>query len=191
MPQTLTTQQLTQYLNKIKTQGVDGAKSVYQSMYAEGYNYAGWANGVASGNTLTGQFAMDYLSGSALMGLGGDACRNLTQQDMDKIRVDMAEGYINTLIKDANKNAGSINTDVTFKETKDFHEAAFGQNGLTNDNWTLEAPMELLRQDFGDDFVEKTWELLRGTGGDQADGVLASLALMSYMHLNHSIQIIL
>ena len=77
MPTALTTQQLIQYRNIIAAQGVDGAKQVYQSLYAQGYTYAGWAGGVASGDSVAGNYALDYLSGSAIMGLGGDQCQSM------------------------------------------------------------------------------------------------------------------
>ena len=56
MPATLTTEQLRQYRNAINANGVEGLKAVYQSLYAQGYNYAGWAYGVVSGNTIAGKF---------------------------------------------------------------------------------------------------------------------------------------
>lgn len=51
---------------------------MYTDLYAQGYNYAGWAEGVAKGDSFAGQAALEYLQGTALMGLGGDSCRNLT-----------------------------------------------------------------------------------------------------------------
>ena len=60
MPQALTTAQLIQYRNTINTGGVAGAIQVYNALYSQGYNYAGWASGVASGDTLTGQSAIVF-----------------------------------------------------------------------------------------------------------------------------------
>lgn len=57
-PQTLSTQQLEAYKARIDnagglTQQKAAAIAVYQELYDQGYTYAGWALGVASGSTLT------------------------------------------------------------------------------------------------------------------------------------------
>jgi hypothetical protein len=78
MPQTLTTAQLNGYLTQIQKGGVGDAVQVYQQLYDQGYNYAGWAKGVATGETITGTAALDYLTGTAMIGLGGPECRNLS-----------------------------------------------------------------------------------------------------------------
>lgn len=137
MPGLLTTGQLSQYRQAIQNGGVDAVRQVYRELYGQGYNYAGWAYGVASGETITGQSALDYLSGSAMAGLGGPGCRNLTPEQIDKIRVDMADGYIKSLENIAGENGGVVNRDVKYQETRDFHNNAFRDNGLTLDNWTL------------------------------------------------------
>ena len=67
-PQALTTQQIQNYQDRIANAGTlaqqkAAAIAVYQELYDKGYNYAGWALGVAKGNTITGTAALDYLSG--------------------------------------------------------------------------------------------------------------------------------
>jgi hypothetical protein len=74
MPQAPTTQQIGQYITQINNGGIDQVRQVYDSLYAQGYNYAGWAGGVASGDSITGLSALSFLQGTALMGLGGEAC---------------------------------------------------------------------------------------------------------------------
>jgi hypothetical protein len=177
-PQTLTSNQLQSYADRINAGGLDAAKQVYAELYALGYNYAGWAQGVATGQTLTGVSALDYLTGTALMGLGGPACRNLSDAQIDKIRLDMAQGYVQTLQVIATNNGNLLDRDVDYKETKDFHRTGFEKNGLTLDNWTLNTPMELLRQAQGDAAVEAAWTKMRDTGGDGLDGVLESAKLL-------------
>ena len=161
MAQAITSQQLNQYINQITTGGVEQARQVYDILYAQGYNYAGWAAGVARGDSITGVSALDYLQSTALMGLGGDACRNLTQTQIDGIRVDMALGYLQTLSTIATDSGGIVSRDVKLDETTDFHEIAFQKNGLTLDNWTLKTPMDLIIQTQGEDAAEKTWERIR------------------------------
>jgi hypothetical protein len=165
MPQTLTTTQIQQYIDSIKTGGLDQARLAYDALDAQGYNYAGWATGVASGNSITGLSALSYLQGTALMGMGGDACRNLTQTQIDKIRVDMATGYLETLKTISIKDGGAVNRDISYKEAEKFHDQAFKDSGLTLDNWTLKTPMDLITQTQGADAAEKVWEHLRDTGG--------------------------
>jgi hypothetical protein len=65
-PQALTTQQIQNYQSQIQNAGTlaqqkAAAIAVYQDLYAKGYNYAGWALGVATGDTITGTAALDYL----------------------------------------------------------------------------------------------------------------------------------
>lgn len=124
MEKPITIEQLNQYRQIVTTRGVDGAKDVYQSLYAQGYNYAGWAYGVASGETLTGNYALDYLTGSAMMGLGGDSCRNLSDAEISKVRQDMATGYLDSLLAIAERNGNILDRDIKFNEAREFHEIA-------------------------------------------------------------------
>ena len=116
MPQKLYTQDIDQYIANVNSGGVEQAKAVYGSLLDKGYQYAGWAGGVAAGNTITGQAALDYLQGTALMGLGGETCRNLTPTQIEKIKVEMALGYLNTLRANSDIAGGSINQDVSYKK---------------------------------------------------------------------------
>jgi hypothetical protein len=184
MPQPLTTTQIQQHIDAVNTGGVDAARQMYDSLYAQGYNYAGWASGVAKGNTITGQSALDYLSGTAMMGLGGDACRNLTPAQIDKIRVDMAGGYLKTLYDIADRSGGTVARDVNYKETESFHEFAFRVNGLGLDNWTLKTPMDLLRREKGEQAVEDVWQRVRNTGGDGFDSLMLSTGLLNAVGRN-------
>jgi hypothetical protein len=178
-PQTLTSDQLKSYGDRINAGGLDAAKQVYAELYALGYNYAGWAQGVATGQTLTGVSALDYLTGTALMGLGNSqTCRNLSDEQVDKIRVDMAKGYVQALQEIATNHHDVLDRDVDYKETKEFHEKGFEANGLNLDNWTLHTPMELIRQAQGDSAVEALWTKLRDTGGDGLDATLESAKLL-------------
>ncbi|WP_157768751.1 hypothetical protein [Paracidovorax avenae] len=120
---------------------------------------------------------MDYLGGTAMIGLGGDACRNLTPAQIDSIRVDMSIGYINTLIDIAGRKNGIVDRDVNFIETSNFHQQAFEKNGLTLENWTLNVPMEIIRREKGDKAVEDLWARIRETGGDGIDALVISTSL--------------
>lgn len=180
MPKELSIGQLEIYRTRINTGGLSEAIKVYGELYAHGYRYAGWGRGVATGRTVTGVSALDFLSSTALLGLGSqEVCKNLTPAQIDKIRVSMAKGYVGALIGIASKPgaAGVVGRDVDFKETQEFHAQGFKDNNLSIDNWTLHTPMALIRKTQGDAAVEKIWQSLRDTGGDGADSLIASTSL--------------
>jgi hypothetical protein len=176
MPKTLTLQQLNQYQNLLNT---GQYIAFYDAMYAQGYNYASWARGVASGDSLTGNAALDYLQGSALIGIGSEVCKNLSAQTIQNIKSDMAQGYLSTLLKVATDSGGTINRDVTYFEAEKFHTDAFTNNGLSIDNWTLKIPFDLIIQTQGAQAAEERWERIRDTGGVGLDGILASAGLFN------------
>lgn len=165
-------------LDKLISGGLEQVIQVYKILDAAGYKYAGWAEGVASGSAMTGQSALDYLKGSALMGAGGDACRDLASEQIDKIRTDMAKGYLEILKAAAEEGGNSTSEDISFKEVEKLHKDVFENSGLTLDNWTLNTPMELLRSKYGDEVVENAWEIVRETGGSGIDALAASSALL-------------
>jgi len=181
MPQAVTSTQIQSYQQSVQSGGVGAAVQAYGSLYSQGYNYAGWAGGVATGDTVSGQAALGYLQGTAAMGIGGDQCRNLTQQQMDKIRTDMANQTLEKYKEIANDNGGTIDRDLTYQETKDIHDKVFSDNGLSLDNWTLNTPMELIRDKYGDQVVESLWEQIRDTGGDGVDAAIINSILLAFM----------
>ncbi len=179
MPETLSLAQLKIYQTRIDQGGLNEARQVYAELYKKGYNYAGWAQGVAKGDTLTGAAALDFMKGTALMGLDAQACQNLSQKTIDAIRKEMAEAYVGTLIKVAETNQNLLNRDVRFDETRDFHNTVFEGHNLSLSNWTLNTPMELVRKTEGDAAVEALWQRIRDTGGEGLAGIGASLGLLN------------
>ncbi|MBC3504803.1 hypothetical protein HU761_25810, partial [Pseudomonas sp. SWRI59] len=89
-----------------------------------------------------------------MSGMGGDQCRDLSQQQIDKIRTDMAYETFEKYREIAPDNGNTLNRDLTYQEAKDIHDKVFRDNGLSLDNWTLNTPMELIRQEYGDQAVE-------------------------------------
>ncbi|WP_374490451.1 beta strand repeat-containing protein, partial [Zoogloea sp.] len=181
MPQSITSSQLQGMQQAVQTGGVNAAIQAYGSLYGQGYNYAGWAQGVATGNSLSGQAALSYLEGTALMGIGGDSCRNLTQQQIDQIRTDMAQRTLQEYQRIANENNGVLDRDLTYQETRAVHQDVFERNGLSLDNWTLNAPMDLIGSRYGDAAVENLWQQLRDTGGDGVDASVLNSILLTFM----------
>ncbi|QQE91071.1 VCBS domain-containing protein [Azotobacter chroococcum] len=116
-----------------------------------------------------------------MTGLGSDQGRNLTQQQIDKIRTDMANQTLEKYKKIADDNGGILGRDLTYQETKDIHDNVFRENGLSLDNWTLNTPMELIREKYGDQAVENLWQQIRDTGGDGPDASMINSVLFVFM----------
>ena len=55
MPQTINLQDIKRYQDMIDRNQVQGAIRVYEELLSKGYDYAGWAKGVAKGDTVTGE----------------------------------------------------------------------------------------------------------------------------------------
>lgn len=176
-PTKISIAKLKTYQLRLITGGLDEARMVYDELAAKGYGYAGWAVGVARGDTITGMSALDYLKGTAMLGLSAEACKNLSPIQIDNIRLGMAEGYLGTLVAKAKISDGVLTEDVNFKETKAFHIAVFEDNKLNIHGWTLDTPMELIRNTQGDAAVEAMWTKIRDTGGTGPDALVASATL--------------
>ena len=176
MPQTLTTSQLQALKDAIAAGGVNAVADAYRILYENGYKYAGWAEGVATGDTLSGLFALNFLSASA-----SDSGIILSQAQIDKIRTDMANQTIDMYMQIAKDNNGYLNQDLTYPQVSEIHGKVFKDNNLSLDNWTLNAPMETIRQLAGDKEMESIWELIRDTGGEGDQAIIADLMLMGFM----------
>lgn len=181
MPKPLTTEQIHQLKDLVQNGDVQTVIEVYKGLQAQGYEYAGWARGVAATDSITGMAAMDYLSATAMMGVNGNDGVTLTPAQADKIRKDMSIAYLDALEAIALDNRGVVERDVNFQETRDFHKDVFEENGLAIQNWTLEEPMALLKELAGEAEVEARWARIRETGGDGIDALAASTGLANLM----------
>ena len=122
MPQNITSQELESYRDAINVGGVAAVGQVYADLYAQGYNYAGWAEGVAKGNSITGLSALHYMDESYYDEHGSI----LSDAWVDKIRVEMALRTLNEYIKIADKEGGGVlSRDLKYGETKAIHEDTF------------------------------------------------------------------
>lgn len=170
MPATIRLNDIERYQNMIKTQGVQGAIRVYEELLSKGYDYAGWAKGVAKGDTVTGEAAILFMEETS--------GRKFSESKLNEIRVDMAQGYVNALMMKVKDGKGQTNTDVDFEGIRDFHREAFIKHKLSLDNWTLEEPMRLLgKYGHGKATQERVWRDLAKTQGDGPDAVAASASL--------------
>ncbi|WP_281272934.1 calcium-binding protein, partial [Hydrogenophaga borbori] len=176
-PQALTTVQLEAYSQQLANGTLANVEQVYADLYSKGYSYAGWAGGVASESTIAGVSAVNFLTGTAMMGWGGEQCRNLPEATLDSIRMQMATRYVDVLIRYADRDGGVLSSDIDYRDTKEIHEAVFANHNLSLDNWTLNTPMELVRQTQGDEAVEALWGKVRDTGGDGWDALAVNFEL--------------
>ncbi|MDB0523195.1 calcium-binding protein [Ralstonia solanacearum] len=159
----------------------------YTYLKSEGYAYAGWGGGVAKEDTIAGISAIDYLTGSALMGMGGEACWNIPQYKSALIKKEMAEAYLQTLDTIAQENKrltgnDEVNRDINAKEVWNFHKDVFQKNGLSVENWTLDSVFKIIQQTQGDDALEAYWESLRDTKGEGVTATLQNILTMYNMH---------
>ncbi|ORF34259.1 hypothetical protein ABX026_16955 [Snodgrassella alvi] len=80
-PQILTAEQLNSWNQKIKTGNLSAIGEVYQTLQEKGYNYAAWAIGVATGDSITGNGALEFMQTVAK-----DHKQILTQARIDSVR---------------------------------------------------------------------------------------------------------
>jgi Ca2+-binding RTX toxin-like protein len=153
----------------------------YDRMGDAGYKYADWANGVVKTDTVAGISAVDYLTGSAMMGLGIQACRNLGDAQLQNIKTDMADAYLKLMQAKAKSNGGFVDQDLDSKEVYDIHADVFNRNGLDIQDWTLDAPFKVIEKLYGKDALEKVWDHLRDTGGGDLTSSAYNTALMALM----------
>lgn len=182
MPKPLTLDQVNDLKRLVQQGDVATAIEVYRGLQELGYAYAGWAKGVAAADSVTGVSAMDYLAKSAMIGVSGEGGTVLTPAQADRIRMDMSLAYLNQLATIATNNDGVVTRDVNFAETQAFHKQVFESNGLGIKNWTLEAPMELIRRTQGEAAVEALWQKIRETEGTGIDAIYQSTMLAEMVH---------
>lgn len=93
-------------------------RSVYGSLQEAGFSYAGWARGVVEQNTVAGISAMQFLTGTALAGLDSLTCQSLTQQQIDQLKIDLADAYLRQLMKIGDASS-SVDRDINAQEVWD------------------------------------------------------------------------
>ena len=171
----LTQQDINRYKNDIRQHGVQGVIRTYSDLLSKGYNYAGWAKGVAEAEGMTwSSLPKGETTGrAAVMFMKDSSGQTFSEQKLNRIRVGMAEGYLNFL----ESRLGKPPRDVNFKEMRRFHEKVFEKNGLSIDNWTLETPMKLIGQYEGERRQEEIWQKLLATRGSGINALAESATL--------------
>ena len=186
MGQKVTIQELKAYRQNIENAGTLGKKlqaviDMYSDMQAKGYTYAGWAKGVAAEDTITGKSAIQFMKNSAVQYQNRDL-NSWYSTDSEYIKFDMAFGYLDTLIKNTGEK-GYVTRDPSFQEIRAFHKQAFEKNGLSIQNWTLEVPMQIIKNCYGGTAAQEAiWEKwLSPTEGEGLDSIRVSIALSAIM----------
>ena len=171
----LTQQDIDRYKNDIKQNHIQGVVRTYSDLLSKGYNYAGWAKGVAEAEGMTwGSLPKGETTGrAAVMFMKDSSGQTFSEQKLNRIRVGMAEGYLNFL----ESRLGEPPRDVNFKEMRRFHEKVFEKNGLSSDNWTLETPMKLIGKYEGERRQEEIWQKLLATRGSGIGALTESATL--------------
>lgn len=93
-PQVLTKKEIDTWSEQIETGELSAIGEVYQALAKKGYDYAQWAFGVATADTLTGNGALQFMQAVAK-----DHKQKLPQARVDSVRRDMALGYLAMLQK--------------------------------------------------------------------------------------------
>src|SRR5207253_7030060 len=122
MTQVLTIADLDHARNLLRSQG---PSSMYDFLSAKGYKYATLANGVAKGNSVAGEVAINFMKLTAA-NMGAP----MLPESIDAVRFEMAGAYIEKLLDKLRKNNGVLSSDIDHKEAWRFHTDVFKTNGL-------------------------------------------------------------
>ena len=171
----LTQQDINRYRQDIKQNHIQGVVRTYADLLSKGYNYAGWAKGVAEAEGVTwSSLPKGETTGrAAVMFMKDSSGQTFSEQKLNQIREGMAEGYLNFL----QSNIGRTPRDVRFDEMRDFHKQVFESNGLSINNWTLETPMKLIGKYEGERRQEEIWQKLLATRGSGINALAESATL--------------
>lgn len=176
-PQVVTQAEIERYRSDIRANGVAGVIRTYDALLEKGYDYAGWAKGVAEaqGISETNWFPDGSITGrAAVLYLKKSSGQDISEEKLNRIREGMAQGYLKFLETNIKNN---VVKDVDFKSMRDFHREVFERNGLSINNWTLETPMKLIGKYEGEAERERKWEELRKTQGTKIDALWGSVGL--------------
>lgn len=128
------------------------------SWQKKGDKYAVLANGVARGDSLSGVAAINYMK-SVAAGVG----RPMQEIDVDKVRVEMANKYMEVLLKKISK--GPIVGQVSQKEVAAFHKETFESLEYPERAWTLSPVFDVIAVENREDY----WRHVLSSAGNLTD----------------------
>jgi len=130
-----------------------GPAAMYNYMADFGDKYAVLANGVARGGSLSGNAALRHMRAVA-----EKSGKKLSEQDVGKIRLDMAKAYLNVR---NTKSEHEEYTQLSAREAQEFHRDVFTRNNLPEKAWTLETPFNM----WGEKGRETLWQDILNSAG--------------------------
>ncbi|MEG0870163.1 MAG: calcium-binding protein, partial [Hafnia sp.] len=137
----------------------EGPAKFYDFLEKCGFPYATLANGVAKGDSFAGNAALDFMKATAL-----HEGRPLSEDDVNNIRVLMANGYLNALERKMG-DTNILTEEITYREAWDFHSEIFTSYGLSADAWTLNSVFQSLTEAESNDY----WEMVLSSAGNPSD----------------------
>lgn len=179
MPSAISSTQIQQLIDTVNA---GNYTAVYNFLSGQGYAYADWANGVAQGNSIAGVSALEFLEGTAMLGVGGSVGQTLSSETIESVRQGMALEYLNVLARQAATNGGMTANDIKAPDVWQIHKDVFEKNQLSIENWTLNAPFKIYQQLYGDQVLEDFWTQLRDTGGTGTDAMAANVTVLVKMY---------
>ncbi|MDD2660293.1 MAG: hypothetical protein PHY54_11555 [Methylococcales bacterium] len=138
----------------------------YDELAERGYRYAALANGVVRGDTFSGRIALEFLEKTA-----EDQESPLSAEAVDAIRMALANVYLDTLSLQFSSASTLVTRDILADEAWTFHSAAFQNQGLGPDAWTLNQPFKLMDAEARQDY----WTSVLNSAGNFAKEVLLGL----------------
>ena len=155
----------------------NGPGAMYNYLSGFGDRYSTLALGVVDGNTLSGQAAIEFMERTA-----ESQGRELTEVDLDHIRMEMAQKYLNTLngiASNPTNLAGVVDREITAQEAQIFHDQVFQDQQLGEDAWTLNTPFNL----FGEQRAQEYWDSVLASAGDPVKE--AALSYFTYLYMEY------
>lgn len=146
---------------------------MYTYLEAKGDRYAVLANSVVKGDSFSGAFALNYLEE-----VMEENELEINSNSLNRIRMDMAYGYIETLKSRFKDGEIEINGDINHEEAMVFHENVFNKHGLPVEAWTLQLVFDVLPDE---ETREVYWQkALEAVGNTEKEAEL-SLGILNTM----------
>ncbi|WP_369308281.1 serine protease [Providencia rettgeri] len=146
---------------------------MYTYLEVKGDRYAALANSVVKEDSFSGAFALNYLE--EVMEENG---LEFNINTLNKIRMDMAYGYIETLKSRFKDGETEINGDINHEEAMVFHEDVFNRYGLPAETWTLQPFFDVLPDKETREFY---WEKSLDAVGNTEKEAELSLGILNTM----------
>lgn len=146
---------------------------MYTYLESKGDRYAVLANSVVKGDSFSGAFALNYLEE-----VMEENELEINSNSLNRIRMDMAYGYIETLKSRFKDGETEINGDINHEEAMVFHENVFSKHGLPTEAWTLQLVFDVLPDE---EMREVYWQkALEAVGNTEKEAEL-SLGILNTM----------